>query len=200
MNYSRNWECFGQSCVNRAETVHGTLRFLYLSQLLYGICVKILNYESVYFKELHNQQEYYWPTIYRAGAAVVSTITSLISRRDGENNGFLAGVPLLPPPSRVVSPKREPVHRLVVSHPNSLSPFAFERLQRRLSVDCRQRTGTRTSVLAGKRKLKMQSVGRSTMTLDVNIHVKLWCSFATKVFFATASFKIMQDLIFKLYV
>ena len=27
----------------------------------------------------------------------------LISRRDGENNGLLAGVPLLPPPSRVVS-------------------------------------------------------------------------------------------------
>jgi len=27
----------------------------------------------------------------------------LISRRDGENNCFLAGVPLLPPPSRVVS-------------------------------------------------------------------------------------------------
>ena len=25
----------------RAETVHGTLRFLYLSHLLYGICVKI---------------------------------------------------------------------------------------------------------------------------------------------------------------
>ena len=44
----------------------------------------------------------------------------LISRRDGENNGFLAGVPLLPPPSRVVS------------HPNSLSPFPFERLPRRL--------------------------------------------------------------------
>ena len=35
-----------------------------------------LPYELVYFKELHNQQEYYWPTIYRAGAAVVSTITS----------------------------------------------------------------------------------------------------------------------------
>ena len=35
-----------------------------------------LHYESVYFKELHNEQEYYWPTIYRAGAAVVSTITS----------------------------------------------------------------------------------------------------------------------------
>ena len=27
--------------VNRTETVHGTLRFLYLSHLLYGICVKI---------------------------------------------------------------------------------------------------------------------------------------------------------------
>ena len=34
-----------------------------------------LHYESVYFKELHNDQEYYWSTIYRAGAAVVSTIT-----------------------------------------------------------------------------------------------------------------------------
>ena len=32
---------FDQSCVNQAETVHGTLRFLYLSHLLYGICVKI---------------------------------------------------------------------------------------------------------------------------------------------------------------
>ena len=46
-----------------------------------------VHYESpVYFKELHNEQEYYWPTIYkagcRAGAAVVSTIiiiTSFIS-------------------------------------------------------------------------------------------------------------------------
>ena len=35
-----------------------------------------LHYKSVYFKELHNEQKYYWPTIYRAGAAVVSTITS----------------------------------------------------------------------------------------------------------------------------
>ena len=35
-----------------------------------------LHYESVYFKELHNQQEHHWPTIYRTGAAVVSTITS----------------------------------------------------------------------------------------------------------------------------
>ena len=35
------------------------------------------NLESVYFKELHNEQEYYWPN--RAGAAVMSTITSCIS-------------------------------------------------------------------------------------------------------------------------
>ena len=33
-----------------------------------------LPYESVYFKELHNEQECYRPTIHRAGAAVVSTI------------------------------------------------------------------------------------------------------------------------------
>ena len=37
-----------------------------------------LPYESVHFKELHNEQECYWPTIYWAGAAVVSTITSFI--------------------------------------------------------------------------------------------------------------------------
>ena len=38
-----------------------------------------LHYESVvYFKEPHKEQEYYLPTIYRTGAAVVSTITSVI--------------------------------------------------------------------------------------------------------------------------
>ena len=36
-----------------------------------------LHYESVHFKELHNEQEYYRPTIYRAGASVVSTNSSL---------------------------------------------------------------------------------------------------------------------------
>ena len=55
------------------------------------------------------------------------------------------------------------------------------------SVDW-EKAGTRTSVLEGKRKLKMQSVGRSTTTtLNVNTNVKLWCSFATKL---------MQDLFF----
>ena len=38
--------------------MHGTLRFLCLSHLLYGICANV-PYESVYFKELHNDQEYY---------------------------------------------------------------------------------------------------------------------------------------------
>ena len=42
----------------------------------------------------------------------------------------------------------------------------------------------------------MQSVGwLTTTTLNVNTNVKLSCSFATK-FFAVASFKTMQDLIF----
>ena len=68
INYSWNWECFDQSCVNRTETVHGTLRFLYLSHPLYGIWLcENLHYESVYFKELHSHQEYCWPTRYRAG-------------------------------------------------------------------------------------------------------------------------------------
>ena len=29
---------------------------------------------DIFEPELHNDQSYYWPTIYRAGAAVVSTI------------------------------------------------------------------------------------------------------------------------------
>ena len=34
---------------------------------------------SVYFKELHNDQEYYWLTIYRAGAVqVLLTLTLLL--------------------------------------------------------------------------------------------------------------------------
>ena len=34
--------------------MHGTLRFPFLSHLLYGISLKIFINESVYFKELHN--------------------------------------------------------------------------------------------------------------------------------------------------
>ena len=65
-----------QGCENRTETVHGTLGFLFLlSPVVWNMCEN-LHYKSVYFKELHNDQEYCWPTIYTAGAAVVSTITS----------------------------------------------------------------------------------------------------------------------------
>ena len=48
---------------------------VFISPIVWNMCEN-LHYESVYFKELHNDQEYYWPTIYRARAAEVSTTTS----------------------------------------------------------------------------------------------------------------------------
>ena len=39
--------------------MHGTLRYLFLSHLLYAILCKNLYYESVYFKELENDHEYF---------------------------------------------------------------------------------------------------------------------------------------------
>ena len=75
INYSENF--FIKAVLSRPETVHGTLRFpVFISPIVWNMCEN-LPYESVYFKELHNEQECYWPTIYRAGAAVVSTITSI---------------------------------------------------------------------------------------------------------------------------
>ena len=50
---------------------------VFIAPFVWNMCEN-LHYESVYFKELHNDHEYYWPTTYRAGAAVGSTITSLI--------------------------------------------------------------------------------------------------------------------------
>ena len=46
--------------------------------------------KSVYFKELHNEQEYHCPTIYGAGAAVVSTITSgmIITDRTDDTKSY----------------------------------------------------------------------------------------------------------------
>ena len=49
---------------------------VFISPIVWNMCEN-LHYESVYFKELHNKQEYYWATIYRAGADVVSIITSI---------------------------------------------------------------------------------------------------------------------------
>ena len=55
--------------------MHGTLRLfpVFISPIVWNMC-EHLHYESVYFKELHRSKN----TIYRAGAAVVSTITSYI--------------------------------------------------------------------------------------------------------------------------
>ena len=53
--------------------------FCFHSHLLYRICekyVKKFDHELVYIKELRNDQEYYWLTIYRVSGAVFSTITS----------------------------------------------------------------------------------------------------------------------------
>ena len=61
-----------------------------------------------------------------------------------------------------------------------------------MSVDL-ERTGTRSSVSAGKRKLKMQSFVRST---NVNKNVRLWCLFARK-FFRNGVFYVLR---FKPYV
>ena len=75
INYSWNWEwliCFDQRYVNRTETVHVTLCFLYLSHLLYGIRVNIFIMNRYISKSYTRSKN----TIYRAGAAVVSTITS----------------------------------------------------------------------------------------------------------------------------
>ena len=50
---------FYQSCVNRTETVHGTSRLfsVFISPIGWNKC-EHLYYESVYFKELHKEQEY----------------------------------------------------------------------------------------------------------------------------------------------
>ena len=52
------------------------LAFPVFSHLLYEISEKIFIMNRYDFKELHNDQEYYWPTTYSSGAALVSTFTS----------------------------------------------------------------------------------------------------------------------------
>ena len=44
INYSRNWECFDQKCVNRTKTVQGTLRLfpvIYLTYCMEYVSVNI---------------------------------------------------------------------------------------------------------------------------------------------------------------
>ena len=50
---------------------------VFISPMVWNKCVN-LHFELKHFKELHNDQEYNCPTTYRAGAAVVSTITSSV--------------------------------------------------------------------------------------------------------------------------
>ena len=55
---------------NRTETVHGTLRLfpVFISPIVWNMCEHI-HYESVYFKELHKEQEYY---IQSGGSCIVN--------------------------------------------------------------------------------------------------------------------------------
>ena len=63
---------------------------VFISPIVWNMCEN-LPYESVYFKELHNKQECYWPTIYRAGAVVVSTITSISANIRASHAGVFGG-------------------------------------------------------------------------------------------------------------
>ena len=55
--YSR-WVSLGL-CVNRTETVHGTREFpVFISPIVCNMCEN-LHYESVYFRGLDNEREYY---------------------------------------------------------------------------------------------------------------------------------------------
>ena len=44
---------------------------VFISPVVWNMCEN-LHFESVYFKQLHNDQEYYWPTIYIARESVMA--------------------------------------------------------------------------------------------------------------------------------
>ena len=69
MFWSKLWKSSWNCAWNLAFSV-------FISPIVWNMCEN-LHHESVYFKEQHNQQEYYWPAIHRTGAAVVSTLTSV---------------------------------------------------------------------------------------------------------------------------
>ena len=73
------WSKLCKSSWNCAWNLAFPVFTLFISPTVWNM-FENLHYESVYFKELHNQQEYYWPTIYRTRVAVVSTITSFSYR------------------------------------------------------------------------------------------------------------------------
>ena len=70
--------CVDQSSVNRTENVHGTLRFLYLPHLLYGICVKNFIMNQYISKSYATSKNTIDRQYTERGAAVVSTISTII--------------------------------------------------------------------------------------------------------------------------
>ena len=78
-------------------------------------------------------------------------------------------------PERYITGHKETIESLKnrVNFPESCPLRTTTKFTTTTSVDW-ERTGTRQSVSAGKRKLKMQSTGRSTTTtLNVNKHVEV---------------------------
>ena len=101
---------------------------VFISPIVWNMCEN-LHYGSVYFKELHNDKEYYWPTIYRAGAAVVSIITSF-------NNGLQTfSVKYFWNHIFYVHSAQYKIACVAVSlAPPTPFSFSFKRLPRRLSI------------------------------------------------------------------
>ena len=77
---------------------HGTLCFLFLSHLLYRICVKIFIMNRYISKSYTTTKKCYWPTIYRAGTGVVSTITSISANIIASHAGVFRGARFSPIP------------------------------------------------------------------------------------------------------
>ena len=76
----RMFWCFDQSCVNRTESVHGTLCFLFLSQLQ---CMEYVWKSSLWIGTFQSAHR---PAVVCTAAAVVSTINSVVCMYFPEKN------------------------------------------------------------------------------------------------------------------
>ena len=74
--FSKCQGCFDQSCLLSWLSAWNLAFPAFIAPIVCYLC-EILHDQYEYFKELHKEQGYNWPTTYRAGAAVVSTFTSL---------------------------------------------------------------------------------------------------------------------------
>ena len=71
INYSWNSRMFWSKLCKLTWNCAWNLAFpVFILPIVWNMCEN-LPYESVYFKKLHNEQECYWPTIYRAGAVML---------------------------------------------------------------------------------------------------------------------------------